>query len=162
MSTINFYDVWEKIDSTLEQELISFWLDNKALPSRENALLRVPQVAVIARDADGQLVGVSTAYEQYNTQLESHFYYVRAFVVESARRSSVALDLLKHVKSLFEARYAAGNSPRCIGLYMEVENKLLQKHRNEAVWPRTQFVYIGKNAKGDHMRVYYFDGVKIC
>ncbi len=156
-----YQNVWQVIDQALAEEIITFWLAHKALPNREMAKKRVQQVAVVARNSQDEIVGITTAYEQFSEHLENYFFFVRAFVVESARRSSVASDIVNQLKANMEEAAEDGKLGRCIGLYMEVENKQLQALRNQAVWPATKFVYVGKNARGDHLRVYYFDGAKI-
>lgn len=157
----SFQKVWQSLNKDVTEEIITFWLANGALPTREAAAQRVGQVAYIARTDAGQIVAVTTVYLQANKQLNNHFYYVRVFVADSARRSQVAIALLRKVKSHFESLYQEGMLSPAIGLFMEVENPILKKFRNEAVWPTTGFVYIGDNAKGDHQRVYYFGGVRI-
>lgn len=153
--------VWQALDIDLTEEIVSFWVDNKALPSREAAAARVGQVVYVARSSSGQISAVTTAYLQHSEQLNNHFYYMRVFVADASRRSQLGIELLRKVQSYFESLYQQGMLSPAIGLLMEVENPLLKKARNEAVWPTTNFVYIGNNAKGDHQRVYYFDGARI-
>jgi len=157
----SFQRVWQSLDKSLTEEIIAFWLSNAALPSRDAAEQRVTQVAYIARTPSGQIAAVTTVYLQLNEQLRNHFYYVRVFVADSARRSHVAEALVRKVQSHFGSLYQEGVLSPAIGLFMEVENAALKKFRNQAVWPSTHFVYIGDNARGDHQRVYYFDGARI-
>ena len=153
--------VWQSLNKDLAEEITTFWMNNKALPSQKATMSRAGQVAYVARSSSGQIIAVTTAYPQYNEQLNNHFYYIRAFVADTSRRSHLGVELLRKVRSLFESLYREGVISPAIGLFMEVENPLLKQARNEAVWPTTGFVYIGDNAKGDHQRVYYFDGARI-
>lgn len=153
--------VWQSIDASLSKDIVDFWLINGALKNREAAMQRVGQVAYIARASSGEIVAVTSAYLKENTQLNGSFYYLRAFVAEPARRSSVGIELLRKVQTYFESLYKEGMLSPAIGLFLEVENPLIKKSLNEAIWPDTNFVYIGSNTKGDHLRVYYFDGARI-
>ncbi len=121
-----YQDVWQAIDQSLVEEIIAFWLAHKALPNRDVAEKRVPQVAVVARNSQDEIVGITTAYEQFSEHLDNYFFYVRAFVAESARRSSIASDIVNQLKANMEETAEDGKLGRCIGLYMEVENKQLQ------------------------------------
>jgi hypothetical protein len=47
---------------------------------------------------------------------------------------------------------------RGIGIVFEVESEPLKRLFPQAVWPRTQFVFIGETANGSHVRVCYFPG----
>jgi len=89
--------VWQSLNKSLTEEVIMFWLRNGALLNRETAEQRATQVAYIARTPSGQIVAVTTVYLQLNEQLRSHFYYVRVFVADSARRSHVAEALVRKV-----------------------------------------------------------------
>lgn len=156
-------NVWQAITPELEAEIIQFWLDQKALTSAEEAKQRVAQVAFVARDTNNRLVGISSAYRQFNEQLGNYFYYLRMFVASSARNTSIGKHLSLALNEFFEARFKEGHDPEVIGLFSVVENKFFQKTFNMAIWPHPYagFVYIGKNANGDHLRVYYFEGARI-
>ncbi len=161
MNDYTIETVWQSLSPEQEAEITSLWLEHQALPNEEQAKARLPQVALIARDHEGQVIGVSSAYEQLNPQLNNYFYYVRAFVSPTARRSSLATDMLCTLKELFEGRFRDGQNTRAIGLFMELENKQVQQTRNQAIWPTTGFVFIGTNARGDHQRVSYFADARI-
>ena len=155
-------NVWEDKTPEIKNEIIEFWMKHNALPTREMAMERVQQVFCIGRDgATGQIAGLGTVYEKYNPQLENSFYYYRSFVAPDHRRSLLATNLVLHTRDFFEAAFVKKELTKCIGMFVEVENEYLQKHRNQAVWPYSGFVYIGKNAKGYHQRVYYFKGALI-
>lgn len=147
----------------LQAELIDFWVRTGALPTREQAEARVPQAMLLARAAvGGQIVAVSTVYVQFNQQLGHHFYYFRCFVEEAHRRSALAINLLTLVYDELNTRFVAGEQPQILGMVLEVQNAAINQHFTQAVWPRTGFVYIGRNAQGDYVRVAYFAGARIA
>ncbi len=153
--------VWQSIDKALSEEIVRFWLNNNALPSRDVALQRVNQVAFIARSKSGELIAINTAYLKRNETIGEYFYYIRAFVVEHARRSQLAAEMLRRMQYKFESLHEDGMLTPAIGLCMEVENSAIKQSRNEAIWPTTKFVYIGRTPSGSHVRVYYFKSAKI-
>ena len=158
-----FEAVWTTKTPELEAEIIDFWLRTGALPTRAQAEARVAQVALLARaTASGQIVAVSTIYAQFNQQLGHPFYYFRCFVAAEHRRSALAINLLTTVRDDLNARFVAGEQPQMLGMVLEVQNATLNQHLTQAVWPRTGFVYIGRNAQGDYVRVAYFDGARIA
>jgi len=156
-------NLWGTKTATVQEELIAFWLRTGALPTREEAIKRVAQVFVVARTkADQQLVAISSVYVQQNQQLGFPCYYFRCFVEESHRRASLGLHLLLATRQELNARFVRGVNPEILGMVLEVQNAALQQFRNEAVWPSTGFVYIGRNQRGDTVRVSYFDGARIA
>lgn len=156
-------NVWGTKAPELKTEIIDFWLRTDALPSQEQATARVDQVIVLGRTtADRQIVAVSTVYEQFNQQLGHPFYYFRCFVEAAHRRASLALHLLVAARQEMNARFVAGENPQILGMVLEVQNAAITQELTQAVWPRTGFVYIGRNVRGDQVRVAYFDGARIA
>jgi hypothetical protein len=156
-------NVWGVKTPEVQTTIIDFWLRTGALLTREEAIKRAGQVIFVGRTkAHEQIVAVSSVYVQLNQSLGHPFYYFRCFVEETHRRASLALHLLQATRDELNARFVAGENPQVLGMVLEVQNEALQKFRTEAVWPRTSFVYIGRNPRGDHVRVSYFDGARIA
>jgi hypothetical protein len=158
MSDVTFEKVWKALPDATAEALVRFWVDRKAILSEEAARKRAPQAVFVARER-GELVGVSTAFRQFNAQLNHYFWYVRAFVAEPQRRQRVAWDLWVQVRDALEADFVSGADTDCIGIVLEVESPVLQQI-DRAVWT-TGPVFFGKNARGAHLRVYYFEGARI-
>lgn len=155
-------NVWEAKTPEIRAEIMAFWLRVGALPTREEAEKRVDQVLIVARTvADRQIVAVSSVYLQVNLQLGYPCYYFRCFVEEHHRRASLAFHLLLAARQELNARFVSGENSQAIGMVIEVQNEALRHFRNEAVWPRSGFVYIGRNGRGDPVRVSYFDGARL-
>ena len=148
-------NVWENKDPEVREEIIRFWLSEKVLPE-EQARQRVNQVFLIARDTVDNIVGINTVYKQYNKQLENFFYYYRTYVTPRARKFQMTAEMMLEVKDYLEDRYIDKIDTEVIGMFLQVENETIKKKLNLAVWPGINFVYIGKNQRGDHLRVYYF------
>lgn len=154
-------NVWESKSQELRDEIVRFWLASAALPARDRAVERVDQVIFIVRHGEGGIAGVSTVYKRFNAQLNGTFYCFRCFVAEAHRQENLGAVLLLAARDFLNERFSSGKDPGAIGLFVEVENERLRRLRNQAIWPYSKLVFVGKNARGDHLRVYYFDGARI-
>jgi len=145
----------------LKEEITAFWLHEGALGDRDATMQRVEQVIFIVRNEAGEIAGVCTVYEYYYKRLENYFYYYRTFIGAAYRKIQLAKILLRTTRDYLNRQFVSGENTRVIGMLLVVENEMLKKYRNEAVWKKTGFVYIGKNSRGDHMRIFYFEGARI-
>ena len=146
-----------------EQDVIDFWVREDAMPE-EVARKRVGEVGVVAIEA-GTLVAVSTVYLRHSERLRAQMWHLRAFVATEHRRSALAAHLVRENRQRLEDAYVSGEDTRAPGILMEVENPVL-KAWNDAVWEvdwsaGKRYVFIGENEKGDHVRVYYFQGATL-
>ncbi len=152
--------VWKQITPELETELVDFWVKNKALGDAKQAAQRAKQVACIARSEQGEIVGVSTAMPRVVPRLKQPMFYYRNFITEGYRGQQLAPPFLEKTKQALQAYNSAQEKPVCLGMLIELENKALAAHRNEAQW-KEGFTFIGYSPKGLHMRVWYFDGARV-
>jgi hypothetical protein len=153
-------NVWKDKTEALQNEIIELWMTHGVL-TREQATERVKQVFCVGRESSGKIVGVSTVYPQFNNQLENSFYYYRTFVAPDHRQTLLGTDLLMYTRNYLNDLFVKGDNTRFIGMIVEVENEYLKKYWNDGVWPKSGFIYIGKNNRGAHVRVYYFEGARI-
>ena len=152
--------VWKKITPELETELVKFWTVNKAIGEEKDAAKRAKQVVCIARDDKGEIVGASTAHPRIVPRLRQPMYYYRNFIAEGARGQQLAPEFLEQSKQALQEYNLGLSKPLCLGIIIELENKSLAAHRNEAQW-KEGFTFIGYSPKGLTLRVWYFDGVKL-
>ena len=106
-------------------------------------------------------MGVSSAYLQRSDQLKMDLWHQRAFVSRDHRHSSVAAHLATGGRDLLEQRFRSGEDTRGAGIAWEVENEELKRYFNRAHWVWTDFTFIGENARGDHVRVHFFEGAEV-
>jgi hypothetical protein len=139
------------------EEVIAFWNREAALDPAE-AQRRVSEVLVVATDREGNLVGVSTSYLKRQEQLRAELWHTRVFVGAAHREAGIAIELALTARDHLVERHASGEETRGIGIVFEVESEILKRSTPQAVWPHTKFVFIGENARGDHVRVFYFPG----
>jgi hypothetical protein len=152
--------VWKKVSPELEKELVDFWNANKAVNNDADPSKRAKQAVCVARDDKGQIVGVSTAHPRIVPRLRQPMYYYRNFIAESARQQKLGGVFLEESKKALQDFNMAQAKPLCLGVLIELENKAVAAHRNEAQW-KEGFTFIGYSPKGNPMRVWYFDGIKL-
>jgi len=152
--------VWKKVTPELEAELVQFWTSHNAIGDEKDAAKRAKQVVCVARDEAGKLVGASTAHPRIVPRLRQPMYYYRNFIAESARGQQLAPEFLEQSKQALQAYNLGLSKPLCLGIIIELENKGLAAHRNEAQW-KEGFTFIGYSPKGLTLRVWYFEGVKL-
>ena len=152
--------VWKQITPELEAELVAFWTKNKAIGEEADAAKRAKQVICIARDDSGELVGASTAHPRIVPRLRQPMYYYRNFIAEGARGQQLAPEFLEQSKQALQEYNLGLSKPLCLGMIIELENKGLAQHRNEAQW-KEGFTFIGYSPKGLTLRVWYFEGVRL-
>jgi hypothetical protein len=138
-------------------DVLAFWDREGAVPSAE-AQRRVHEVLLVSAERAEGVVGVSTAFLQHSPRLRMDLWEFRVFVARAHRRSNLALLLAVQARDLLEHRFVTGADTRGAGILYEVEHEGLKRHFNTALWPRTDFTYIGENTHGDHVRVHYFPG----
>jgi hypothetical protein len=144
-------------DDVSAEDVVELWLREGAL-SPDEAQRRVSEVFLVATDGAGRPAAVSTTYLRRSEQLRAELWHTRVFVAASHRRSGIALELALAGREALAERFVSGADRRGIGIIFEVESELLKRHFPQAVWPRTQFTFIGETPNGSHVRVYYFPG----
>jgi transposase InsO family protein len=144
-------------DHVSEQEVIGLWTSEGGL-SREEARRRLAELLLVATAPDGQLAGIATTYLKRHDQLRGELWHYRTLVAQAHRQTHLALAMALRARHHLVRRFTSGEDQRGLGIIFEIENEILKRFEPKAVWPRTGFVFIGENARGAHVRVYYFPG----
>ncbi len=150
-----YHEGWDRLTQADAEDIIRFWQREKALPGGQDARQRVGQVVMFARDEEGEVAAVGTAVPQLPPQLAQPVYYYRSFVAPAWRHTRVVYNLLRKGVRLLEEDSRAHDWP-CIGVLLELENKRFGEAGRMPVWPRIDFVYIGRSPRGLECRVYWF------
>jgi hypothetical protein len=140
-----------------DEDAVGLWTSEGVLGAEE-ARRRVSEILLVATDADQRLAGICTTYLQYNQQLRADMWYFRAFVASAHRRFNLAVTLALGGRDHLVNRYVSGEDSRGLGIIFEVENRGLQRTFPEALWMPTNYLFIGENEGGAHVRVHYFPG----
>ncbi len=130
-------------------------LGPEAIAARKTELL------MAAVSNNGAVIGVNTIHLHTPEQMRVPLWAYRTFVVAGYRQRELGLGLLLAAFEWLEARYLDGSDTQACGLYMEIENPLINRARNEAVWPRSQMAFVGSGPIGQVRRVRYFSGARL-
>lgn len=87
---ISLVDQWNDPSTEIEEKVIALWERNGILPPGADARDRVKQVVLVALDADGQAIGVNTAYTgdlpgRAEGQARVSCYFYRMFIQAESR-----------------------------------------------------------------------------
>jgi hypothetical protein len=152
-----------RIDPFAEQEAVSgedavaLWTNEGVLALGE-AQRRVAEILLVATDSQRRLAGICTTYLERNEQLRAELWHYRTYVAAAHRQFNIAVALALAGRDHLVQRYVRGEDRRGIGIIFEVENDGLKRHFPEARWMPTDFLFIGENDLGAHVRVHYFPG----
>jgi hypothetical protein len=156
-----YQTVWKNVSPELAAEITGFWTGEEALPKGSDPGERAQQVAVIMRDGSGAIAALSSAVPGVVPRLRQVLYGYRTLCAAAHRGNHTSLAMLQlSQKALLE--YNQGlPQPEAIGIYMEIESRMIAEHYDEAFWPRTGFSFIGYSPRGLVLRAYYFPGFKL-
>lgn len=152
--------VWPNISESDASDLLAFWKQHNAIPNEEQARARLAQVVLLARDAEGAIAGVCTAYSMTPPQLGQPMYFWRAFIAPQWRSTRLIGTLLSGSCDLLGEHSREHDFP-CIGILLELENERFGKAGRKAEWVHPRFCYIGKSPRGLDVRAHYFRGAKL-
>jgi hypothetical protein len=140
------------------EDVVEVWVSEARIPQPE-AKRRVSELLLVAIDPRGSLAGLSTAYLAYNHQLRAEMWHYRTFVREAYRRSNLAVALIVLARDHLIERFVSGEDRRGLGIIFELENEGLKRIFPKGIWYESDFLFIGENPYGAHVRVRYFPGV---
>lgn len=147
-------------DETQRRDVTSLWDSFSALSSNVDRDKRLQEIKFLAYKNE-QLIGVSSAARVIINQIENKpFFNFRIMVNPELGIPGLLEKLGVTTIDWLEDQFLQGKTD-CIGVVTLVENPEYKKHRRQAVWPATGFVFVGKSAKGHHVRVRYFKGALI-
>ncbi len=155
-----FEYVWGEMDLTVLQALKAFWLDNHIL-SNEKLDQRAKEAVIVIFHESGKIAGVSTVFKSYFDQIKNNVYVFRCFIAPAFRVPALDTKLAMLTHESLEKKLNEEVDPRPVGLLMVVQNEEIKRNWSKAIWPDTNMVFIGTNPQGDHLRIRYFNEIKI-
>jgi len=87
---------------------------------------------------------------------------MRSFIPTRYKDTEIGQQLIVHIRDHLNEAFVAGAQRQNIGLMMEVQDPVLQQKHNDAIWPQSGMVFVGKTAQGAHQRVVYFNDAHIA
>ena len=139
-----------------EEAVLEFWARERAMPA-EVAHNRIGELAFIAT-CEGELVAVTTAFLQWIPRLRLSLWNFRSFVAAAHRESGLAGTISNRAHDYGAERFASGEDTRGAGGLLVVENEMLKRYLNQAVWPPYGYTFIDQTEKGDHVRIGFYPG----
>ena len=149
-------ELWDQQDAVAPEDVLVFWAAEDAMPEAV-ARERVREVLAVAVGEDGAVQAVSTTLLARNRQLGLDLWQLRVFVGAAHRRGALAIDLARTGRDELVRRATAGTIPGA-GVLFVVESRVLAEAFPDAIWPRLDFAYVGRTARGRPIRVHYFPG----
>ena len=154
---INIVPAWKQVTPELADELVAFWLENKALGDEASARQRTEQAICVARDENGKLQGVSTGVIRVLPRLRQPMYYYRQFFARSLRGKHQELPFYRHCKQVLQDYNADLPVAESLGILLEIENSKIAAAYKRAIEPGFDAVFIGYSPRGLELRVSYFE-----
>jgi len=148
----------QTIPEQARRDSIAFWQSENVLPENV-AQQRAPQVVGHAYLAN-TLVGIASGYVNVAPTLRQPYFHYRTYVAQRHRRGGIAQALLAFNFTQLANYFSAQPSPAAVGVILEIPATIapLDDH---LVWPQTKFSFAGTTSEGAHMRVRYFEQVKL-
>ncbi len=119
------------------------------IPPAHRPLVRHP---LFLKLVEGRVVGSTGGQVVYVRQLRSHLWKLELLVLPAYRGKGYGSELLAHTCRALETQPAA----LAMGVFLLISDPEWQQRKNEAVWPKLNFVYVGNTGSGAHIRVRYF------
>ena len=148
--------VWKQVSPALEQELVDFWREQKAIPNEDEARQRAHQAICVLRDDGGALCGVATAIVKVLPRLRQPMYYFRIYIARAQRGRDVFLPMVRQSRQALEEYTRGQEHPESLGLLFEIENGKLPKAYPRAYEPTFDATFIGYSPQGKKLFVSYF------
>lgn len=150
----------ETLRPELTEGVRNFWREQTGLAMAEIER-RAGQLLMVALSDGDEPVGVCTAYLETPERLRVPVWTYRTLIAPPYRQRSLARDMLIASFEWLERRFTEGHDTQARGLYMQIENPVINRHRNETVWPRSRMAFVGVTAEGCVCRVRYFRGARV-
>ena len=158
--TLIFENVWKKEDPDAQRQVAAIWSRYSAFTS-EKIDARKRELLFLVKDQENQVVGISTAFKTYISQLRNYFYVYRCLIVPQYSIPGLDAKLTVLSRDFLEAIHTDEGPDHAIGMLALIQNPKL-KERTHARWPASGLTYIGNSKEGKHIRVYYFKGARVA
>jgi hypothetical protein len=155
-----FVNDWQCLEPADGDAIRAFWSKEGANVEGVEAMRRLKEVVAHAVTKEGKIVAVATVTPKILPRLGQPMYAFRCFIGSEWRYSTLARSLVKYTEDLLYP-YARERGFPCIGILLELENERFRTGLRRAYWSDMKMTYIGQNAIGQDVRVWYFPGAKL-
>lgn len=130
---VDIYWVFGQSSQTFRKKLVEFWIKNKAIDSEAKAWQRALEVACVAINKSGDIIGVASVYADSLSGDSSSIWFYRTFIEPKSIVTSVANGLLgslfkETIEGLLKLSHEAG-APQ--GLAIVIENQKLNQEERQ-------------------------------
>jgi hypothetical protein len=137
--------VWQQVTPDVRQALISFWQDNAAIKDAFEAWRRTFEVACVALNPSGQIIGVSSVYSALGAGAPYWFY--RTFIRKDCRDVGLAQRLFTGTRQQLALAYT--DEPQApVGMMVVLENPKLERPSGTRINQRGGLSFLGCNEHG--------------
>lgn len=136
---------WQQVTPVLRQQLIDFWRDNGAIQDPFEAWRRTFEVACVALNQAGEIVGVSSVYSAYGVGAPYWFY--RTFVREDCRDVGLAPRIFACTHQQLALAYG-DEAEAPVGMMVVSENPKLETPAGIRISQRAGLLHLGYNELG--------------
>lgn len=147
-------------DVVREQDVVDFWL-REGTTTEEEAARRVDELQLVALEDDAGLVATTTVYLEHNAQLAMPMWYARMYIAADHRGQMTSVRMAIAMRDELAERYTSGRDTRAAGLAAVIENAPVREAFPEAWWPPHDLTFIGTDARGHDLRVFWFPGATL-
>lgn len=140
-----------------EDDILDLWASEGAVPGLA-ARRRLPHVFLLGTTTDGELAAITTIEPADQPRLRTTVFTARLYVGHAHRETALGSHMVIEMYERLARRYREGEDRTAHGLYGEVENELMKRYRNQAVWTEIGMAFIGEGEGGEHLRIAWFDG----
>ena len=137
--------VWQQVTPALRQQLIDFWDSNGAIQDPFEAWRRTFEVACVALNEAGQVVGISSVYGAYGAGAPYWFY--RTFIREDCRDVGLAPRIFACTHEQLALMYS-DEAQAPVGMMVVSENPKLETPAGIRVSQRAGLLHLGYNEHG--------------
>lgn len=142
------------IAENLRDEVVGFWLANRAIPFADEARRRADELVCIARDATGQIVGVNTAYRTPPGRDGRSWFAYRMFVRPQDRLVRLSLAMVREATAALQRRQV---EPPVAGVVLVTENQKLMRRGGHRVLQWLGFTRVGSDRRGQDIWKFEFN-----
>lgn len=153
--------VRNRLSDERSQQILAFWKAHGALEGQP-ALDRLPEVVCVLVDGD-EVVGVNSVQAAAVPLIGGRtFWLYRRFLAPGLTEQGHDIPMLNEAFAALESEFDDGEGQGPLGLCLMIDEPEIMRARPEAIWPETNMLYAGYGARGQQVRIRYFENAKIA
>jgi hypothetical protein len=153
---------WRRNDPDLARDVIAFWRRLDVVSIDSTLEERIQALCLVAY-RNGEVVGVSSAFLQYNSMLRARLAMFRCVIAPRHRRGLVVAELAEGSRLLLMDWARANPQEKLKGMGAVSEPQGTDSMRFNPIWryKDLRLILVGWTRDGHPMRVAWFPGVRL-